>query len=281
VRRLGRILEHQPGPGLFLGLPWGLDRVERVPVGRVRRVTVGQPLEKSPEDETTPPGQLLTGDHNLVNVQAEVFYTVDEGQVARFVLLMDRADAIVARTTESVLADWCAGRPVELVLGGGPTLLPGYLKERVQSRLEPYQLGVKIANASVRLAPPDEVKEAFERVNQAQTEVGTQLNQALQEADARARAAEGEIFRGKSQAAAYALEQYHQAQADAETFLTRLVQYRKLVARDSGYLNALWQDEMTRLYARMRTAGRIDVLDHFLSSEGLNLTQFPLLPKKK
>jgi hypothetical protein len=38
---------------------------------------------------------------------------------------------------------------------------------------------------------------------------------------------------------------------------------------------------MTRLFAKMQEAGRIDVLDHFLSGEGLNIMQFPLLPKKK
>ncbi len=37
---------------------------------------------------------------------------------------------------------------------------------------------------------------------------------------------------------------------------------------------------MTRLYARMRKLGRIDVLDNYLSSEGLNISQFPLTPKK-
>ena len=53
--------------------------------------------------------------------------------------------------------------------------------------------------------------------------------------------------------------------------------------RESGVRQALarWQDDMTRIYARMKEAGRIDVLDHYLSKEGLTITQFPLLPKKK
>jgi hypothetical protein len=47
----------------------------------------------------------------------------------------------------------------------------------------------------------------------------------------------------------------------AANFLHRLKEYRKLAARDPDYLDALWQDEMTTLYARMRGNGRIDVLD--------------------
>ena len=40
VRRFGRILDDKPGPGLFVGLPWGLDRVQRFGVNLERQVTV-------------------------------------------------------------------------------------------------------------------------------------------------------------------------------------------------------------------------------------------------
>ena len=49
----------------------------------------------------------------------------------------------------------------------------------------------------------------------------------------------------------------------------------------ADYLDALWLDDMTRLYTRMKDTGRIELLDHFLASEGLTITQFPLQPKKK
>ena len=32
VRRFGRVLAEQPEPGLWVGLPWGMDRVDRVEV---------------------------------------------------------------------------------------------------------------------------------------------------------------------------------------------------------------------------------------------------------
>src|SRR5205807_263791 len=104
----------------------------------------------------------------------------------------------------------------------------------------------------------------FDRLAQAQTEIRTKVNQAEQEADRRRREAEADIYRMKRQAAAYATEQKLQAQAEAESFRKRLAQYRKLSRDNPAYLNALWQDEMTRLYAKMQEAGRIDVLDHFL-----------------
>src|SRR5207249_2127753 len=41
VRRFGRVVIPHPAPGLWVGLPWGMDRVDRVPVNFVRRLTVG------------------------------------------------------------------------------------------------------------------------------------------------------------------------------------------------------------------------------------------------
>jgi modulator of FtsH protease HflK len=282
VRRLGRIMDEQPGPGLFVGLPWGLDQVDRVAVGRVKRVVVGMEDNSDAEQRDTPAGQLLTGDHNLVNVQAEVRYTVAEDQVANYVLQADRADALVARVAETVLAEWIAGRGVDEVLLRGKTLLPFYLLPRMQACLQPYNLGVKIEEAIItRLYPPDEVKEFFDRLAQAQTNIRTQVYQAEQDADRKDREAQAKIFNSQHMTAAYAGEQRLAAQAEAETFRNRLKQYRRLVALDPKYLNTLWQDEMTRLYARMRETGRIDVLDHYLSSEGLNITQFPLGAKKR
>src|SRR5436305_14602324 len=68
VRRFGKVVA-RPGPGLWVGLPWGIDTVEHVPVRTVRQLTVGYNPENWSESAGTPPGQFLTGDQTLVNVQ--------------------------------------------------------------------------------------------------------------------------------------------------------------------------------------------------------------------
>src|SRR5947209_2624455 len=75
VRRFGRVLPQPLEPGLSIQLPWGMDRVDRVAVDRVQSITVGFQEEEFAEDEI-PVGQMLTGDHNLVNVQAVLTYNV-------------------------------------------------------------------------------------------------------------------------------------------------------------------------------------------------------------
>ncbi len=280
VRRFGRILPDHPGPGLHIGWPWGIDRIDRVPIGSVRRVVVG--FRETGETASTPMGQMLTGDHNLVNAQAEIDYIVRADEIVGFVLLADQADALVARAAESVLAEWIAGRTVDDALLRGKAQLPAAMVEGINRRLEPYNMGVRVEQASLtRLNPPEEVREAFERVSQAQTNIRTQINQAEQRADSRRRESEAEQFRLKSSAAAYAQEQSLQATAEARSFTNRLEQYRQLSKANPDYLNVLWLDEMTRLFARLRETGHVDLLDHHLGAEGLNITQFPLGTKKK
>ena len=102
-----------------------------------------------------------------------------------------------------------------------------------------------------------------------------------QEANRRLDEAASEVYDRQRQAAAYAEEQRLQAAAEADAFLKRLAQYRELASRDPDAINALWLDEMGRIYTAMRDAGRIEMLDHYLGREGVSSTQFPLQPKKR
>jgi modulator of FtsH protease HflK len=285
VRRFGRIVD-TPGPGLYVGLPWGMDRVDRERIDRVRRITVGFDA-RGPEDEfsgRTPDGQLLTGDHNLVDLQVEINYTVNDEEVAKYVLQADRADALLARCAEAAMAEWNAGRTVDDVLlrGKRPDTLPAWLVNELNRRIQPYELGVTIEKVDVTLLnPPADVKNAFDEVARANTEIKTRINQALQEADRREREADSKRFNMERNAAAYKQEQYLQARADAGNFLKRLDQYRQLQKQNPFYLAGIWWDEMSRLFASMRQNGRLDLLDNHLGADGLDITEMPLLPKKR
>jgi membrane protease subunit HflK len=282
VRRFGRILEQKPQPGLHLGWPWGIDRIDLAPVGKVRGITVGFSGKEEKDDEIVPAGQLLTGDHNLVNVQATIRFRVREADMVDFVLNQDNVDAFLARAAEALLTEWIAGHNIMYVLQRGKRELPTFLQEHLQNRIQAYSLGIEIESASIpRLDPPDQVKDAFDKITQAQTNIRTQINQAEQTANTKKKAAEGEISKIQRQALTYAEDERKNAKTEAANFTKRLQLYRELSRDNPDYLNALWLDDMTRLYSRMKEAGRIELLDRYLTSEGLTITQFPLQPKKK
>jgi membrane protease subunit HflK len=282
VRRFGKVVA-RPGPGLWVGLPYGIDRVDRVPVASVRRVVVGYQPDGDTGEMPTPPGQLLTGDQNLVNVQVVIDYQVSpaDGALDDYVMNRDRADAVLTRATEAALAEWVAGRPVDTVLLTGNAALPSWLVGKVQGRIDPYRLGVRVQQASVAyLAPPDEVKPSFDAVNRAQTGIRTQENRARQEALHRLREAESYRFKLEQLAKAYEDEKLGLAKADAEAFAKRLEQYRRLGKDNPDVLTAIWWDEIGRLLVRLKERGRVDLLDNYLAGDELDITQF-LPPRKK
>jgi membrane protease subunit HflK len=281
VRRFGRVRPDKPGPGLWIGLPWGMDRVDRVSVDALRRVEVGYRPDQDEDPQTTPPGRLLTGDHNLVNVQVVIGYTVREDEVEEYVLQQDRADALVARVAEAVAAEWVAGRGVDDVLLQGRSALRDRLVAECGRRLAPYHLGVAVQQADVTyLFPPAQVKSSFDDVTRAQAKISEQVNKAEQEAATTLRKAEAEKFRLVQLALAYAHEQRSRAQAEADSFEKRLAQYHRLRKENPHFLTRIWFDEIGRLLGRMKDGGRLDLLDNHLSGGELDLTVIVPPPKK-
>jgi membrane protease subunit HflK len=281
VRRFGRIVD-KPGPGLWIGFPAGIDRVDRVAVDRVQRVLVGYQPEGDETGLTTPPGQLLTGDQNLINLQVLLDYAVREDQVEDYVVQADRVDGLIARVAESVLAEWVAGHTVDVVLLQGKAVLPELLVRQTQQRLDPYHLGVEIQGASVaHLFPPDEVKANFDEVTRAQTAIRTREHEARQEAARRLREAQSEKYRSEQLTTAYVQEKRLMAHTEAETFVKRLRQYHQLRRDNPDFLAGIWWDEMGKLFARLKDTGRIDLLDNHLGGDGLDITVSPPLPRKR
>lgn len=281
VRRFGRVLEYQPDPGLWVGLPWGMDRVDRVEVDTVRSVEVGYRGDGDSGETEMPAGQLLTGDHNLVNVQVVLHYKVRPEEVVEFVLAEDRVAGVLQRAVEASVASWVAGREVDEVLLRGKNALRQELIPRVREAIEPYRLGVEVLDARVaRIAPPDEVRDAFDSVSRAQTQMATMRYQAEQEGATRIRLARAEAFRIEQTARAYAHRQRVMATQEAKRFLERLRQYQLAREKNPEYLRQLWQEERGKLFAKLRKAGQLDLLDHHLSTGGLDVLTAPRVPRR-
>jgi membrane protease subunit HflK len=282
VRRFGRVLDEKPGPGLWIGLPWGLDRVDRVPVDLVRRVSVGYEPAEEETEETPPSGQLLTGDHNLVNVQVAILYSVVEDEAANYVVNQERVDGLIGCCAETVLAEWVAGRPVDDVLLNGKAALPEVLVAGVQQRIQRYGLGVRIQDASVvQLVPPQPVKADFDKVNQAQTETRTREETAKQDRTRLLGEARQEKRRLEKEAEAFAWEQTKQARADAANYEKRLRKYQKFKSTNPTYLHDLVVYMVKGIHADMgKNGGRVEPLGKNLGRE-ITVIKDPFKGKKK
>jgi len=281
VRRFGRVVA-TPGPGLWIGFPWGIERIDRVQVDQVKRLAVGFQPETENAGLDTPPGQLLTGDHNLVNLQVVLHYTVRDDQVVEYFLQSERAESLLSRAAESVLAEWVGGQSVDDVLIQSKARLPMVLAARLQQRLDEYTLGIEIQAASVSyLLPPVEVKDAFDAVSRAQAAILTREHKAREEAGNIRRRAEADAYAFRQRALAYSHERLQLARTEALGFEKELQQYQQLRSDKSDYLASLWWREMGKLFSRFKDAGRIEVLDHNLGGDDLDITIYLPHSKKK
>lgn len=283
VRRFGKVVA-RPGPGLWVGLPWGVDRLDRVPVRTARQLTVGYDPAAAGDDSATPPGQFLTGDQNLVNVQLVLDYAIGEtdDDLDDFVNHRDRVDVVLGRVAEAAAAEWVAGRGVDRVLLTGNAALPAWVMRRVGERLPAFRLGARVQRVSVGyLAPPEEVRAAFEAVTQAQTGIRTREFQALQEKEQRERQSAAVAYKLGQEAEEYRDTQRRQADADADAFRGELAAFRDVAKDNPDALTFLWWTEMGKaLVALEARGGKVRPLDHHLQNGELNVTEFFPLPRR-
>jgi membrane protease subunit HflK len=273
VRRFGRVVA-RPGPGLWVGLPWGVDAVDRLPVRAVRQLAVGT------TGDGEQAGLFLTGDQNLVAVGLVVEFAIDDADLDAHLLNRAAVDAAVGRQAEAVMAEWLAGVGVDDALLTGRAALAAAVFRELPGRLAPHRLGVVVQRVSVEgLAAPAEVREAFDAVTRAQAGVVTAENQATQQATRRLQEAETVRFRSEQQAAADRAAKRAAAAADAAAFLARLAAYQEARRADPDALAGLWWAEMGKTLLSLRANGRVDLLDHHLGPTGLDATQV-LTPKR-
>jgi membrane protease subunit HflK len=267
VQRFGAIVAY-PAAGLWVGWPWGIDRLHRLSVQSVRQLTVG--FDPARDDPSL--GQFLTADHNLVHVQLAVHYSIGESaaELQAYFLQQERVGALMERETEAATAEWIAAHAVDEVLLRGSAAIPLWVQHRLQQRLNQHHSGIRIQQIHVVwLTPPEEVRSAFTAVNQAQTAMGMQLQQARQHAEQRRRQAEALAYRYSQEAETTRLTEVRQAEADVAEFHT----LRNAMAATPEQWTLFWWQQMHQSLAALKNrGGRIEPIDTAVGSQGLDLT---------
>jgi membrane protease subunit HflK len=214
VRRFGRVIERQPEPGLSLGLPWGMDRVELVKPGETKTVTIGgdglataSGLEATPGGGSDSAAQFLTGDQNLVNVRATVQFMLRDPRQ----FLFGSADParVLTRVAEAAISATLARESIDFVLTTGKDRLAARIEDELQKRLDPLELGVDVRSVSlIELAAPPQVADAFTKAASARSD----RERLMLELEDRARADHDRVI--------------DQARGDSDRFTRLVAEYR-------------------------------------------------------
>ncbi len=226
VRRFGAVMAEPWGPGLHLGMPWGIDQVDRVKTGQTRTLAVGARGETSAPMSTRPDpagDDFLTGDLNLATVEAIVQYRVADP--VRFLFGSRSVEESLSSAAGSALVRELAGRGIDNVLTSGRAEVADRVGRALQESADHLGLGVSIRAVRLgRVAPPDAVAPAFADADRARSDRRRAVVGAEEYRD-RARAdAEGRVVEVADRAEAHRDRLVQSARGEADRFTRVLAQ---------------------------------------------------------
>jgi Cu+-exporting ATPase len=244
VRRFGRPLDEDLGPGLHWRWPWPVETVLKTQPDQVRSVEVGfrvlkERLAKTEGQQTRAAltwlsqhesegvlrieGEAVmpTGDGNLIELLASLQYRLRSPR--RYLLEVNNPDEILRANLEAVLREQAGGESFLELLTLRRAEFQREVFKRLQQRLNSYGdpgLGITLEGLALRdLHPPAQVVPSFHDVAKAAEEHDQKIKDAEADALRIRREAESKAKEIERQAEAAAHRTVEMAKKDRDAFL--------------------------------------------------------------
>lgn len=219
-------------PGLNFILPFGVERMYKIPVQRqlkhefgFRTASAGirtEYVKSSYIDESS----MLSGDLNMADVEWVVQYRIINSY--QYLFRVRNAEKTLRDMSESVMRKVVGDRTVNEVLTVGRQEVASRAEVLLQKLCDEYQNGIRIDQVVLQdVNPPQTVKPSFNAVNQAQQERETLINEAESEYNQVVPRARGEAEETIQLAEAYALNRVNGAKGEAARFNALYEEYAK------------------------------------------------------
>ena len=219
-------------PGLHVKIPYGVDRVAKVPVKRVQKEEFGFVTAKPGVRTEYIKGLaieeslMLTGDLNSAIVEWIVQYRI--GNPVDYLFNVRNVTDIIRDASESVMRQVVGDRSVDEVIILSRREVALEAKEQLQNILNSYKTGIHVVTLELKdVNPPDPVKPAFNEVNEAKQEKERMVNEAWESYNKVVPKARGEAEKTIRQAEGYALNRVNRAKGDANKFLAIWKEYSR------------------------------------------------------
>ena len=233
-------------PGLNFKAPLGIEKVFKVPVERQLKLEFGFRTEKADvRSQYSSRGFLeeslmLTGDLNAADVEWIVQYRISDP--FKFLFRVRNSVQTFRDINEAIMREIVGDRTVNEVLTVGRQEVAATATTMLQDLSDQYEMGIKVEQVVLQdVNPPEQVKPAFNEVNEAQQEREKLINQARSDYNKVIPKARGEAQRTIEEAHGYALERINNAKGEAAKFTAVFDEYSKAkeVTRQRIYLETM------------------------------------------
>jgi len=230
VKRFGKVVSIKE-PGLHFKLPFPIDRKYFIPTERVLKEEFGFRTQKAGqrtqyvrdkvhEDESL----MLTGDLNVINVEWVVQYRINDPN--KFLHRVEDQRATIRDVSEAVMHRIVGNRLGSDVLIVGRVEVAALAESEMQKILDSYDMGVHVSTIQLQdVTPPDSVKPAFNKVNEARQEKERLINEAEKRRNQEVPKAQGEAQQIIAEAQGYAAERINLAKGEASRFKAIQTEY--------------------------------------------------------
>ncbi len=220
-------------PGLNFA-PWPLITHEKLPVTREQNEDIGVGGLGSDA------GLMLTGDENIVDIDFQVVWNINDP--AKYLFNLRDPRATIRAVAESAMREIIAQSRLAPILNRDRGVIASRLEDLIQSTLDSYNSGVNIIRVNFDKAdPPQQVIDAFREV-QAAEQARDRLEKEADAYAARILAeARGQAAQTLEEAEGYRASVVNEAEGEASRFSAVLSEYQKApgVTRKRLYLEAM------------------------------------------
>lgn len=265
VRRFGKADQALVAGGLHFDLPWPLARIERVNIHELRTLSVGiaavEPFdgggfllkpELDQQGRSRPgldrAGEFLTGDKNILNLQVNVHYAVNDPH--RYLFGCKSPETGLKLLAESLVTESVAQSSVDYVHPLGLNELQVLLTLAARRAVEREPWGIVVDRVTIGgVLPPVEVKAAFLDVSNARAErdrVVSQEHSRAEKLHAASQAAAGQLA---DRAQADRQTRIEAARGSADRFLRIVAQFRLEAGSEGAAYDDVRNATMQRLWA--------------------------------
>jgi membrane protease subunit HflK len=235
------------GEGWHWAPPPPIGKVIKLRVQEVRRLEIGFSTPDNTRGavtETNRPSEslMLTGDENIIDIDFEIFWRVDNA--AKYLFNIQDQEDTVKAVGESAMREVIGRRPLESALTKGRLEVEQETLELMQKTLNSYDAGVLITDVKLRKADtPTEVIDDFRDVQAAGADREAKINEAQKYRAEILPDARGQAAQIVQQAEAYKAEVVARSQGEAARFISVYDQYKQAsdVTKKRMYIETMEQ----------------------------------------
>lgn len=228
VLRFGKVVRTE-APGLRFHLPEPVETVLLTDYTNEKKIEIGFRSVAGQTQDVPDESRMLTGDENIVDINFIVNWRINSA--VDYLFNVRSPDLTIKMASESAIREVIGRMEIQPILTEKRLEIEQETRDLTQAMLDDYKAGITITRVQLlSVAPPAEVKDAFDDVTRARADGDTARNEAEAYRNDILPRANGEAERIINEAEGYKEMVVNNAKGDAARFTDVLSAYQS--ARD-------------------------------------------------